>query len=245
MTTTQDAIACHTPRRRLLFLTGKHYISEEAMKKKPKKNPHCPVQGCRTKKPHLSSPTTAGLHHAFSKPEQLAGWVKMSMKELVESVIDDVSKGRFFAYLTRWRQPEEMYHRALYMLFIAAKDEIPHIVSNDLPNSFSAMWKAVNKAVLDGKGTLDKTQLGLKGEEFTAMNTLNNSAHASLATIVTCIGFAKDPEFRTRIIEKHIAYWKLLCTNLDYIEKGFKAGKSSAAVLSEFKQLRKTVPTNP
>jgi hypothetical protein len=30
------------------------------------------------------------------------------MVELVQSVIDDVNEGRFFAYLTRWRRPEEM-----------------------------------------------------------------------------------------------------------------------------------------
>jgi hypothetical protein len=46
------------------------------MKKKQKNNTHCPVAGCKAKKPHLSSPTTTGLHHAFSNPEQLALWVK-------------------------------------------------------------------------------------------------------------------------------------------------------------------------
>jgi len=129
------------------------------MKKKPKKNPHCPVAGCRATKPHLSSPTTAGIHHAFSGPEQLALWIKLCLAELVQSVIDDVNKGRYFAYLTRWRQPEEMYHRALYMLFVADKPELPHIASGDLPNSFSQMWKEVNRVVYDGKGTLDQKQL--------------------------------------------------------------------------------------
>ena len=173
------------------------------MKKKPKKNPHCPVAGCRATKPHLSSPTTAGIHHAFSGPEQLALWIKLCLAELVQSVIDDVNKGRYFAYLTRWRQPEEMYHRALYMLFVADKPELPHIASGDLPNSFSQMWKEVNRVVYDGKGTLDQKQLGLNGEEFTAMNTLNNSAHASLATVVTCIDFSKNRELRRPIVEKH------------------------------------------
>lgn len=205
-------------------------------KKKAKKNPHCTVQGCNTKKPHLSSPTTAGIHHAFAKPETTAEWVKSCIVELVQSVMDDVNKGRFFAYLTRWRQPEEMYHRALYMLFVADKAELPHIASGELPNSFSATWKEVNRVVYDGKGTLDQKQLGLSGEEFTAMNTLNNSAHASLATIVTCIDFSKNRELRAPIVIKHIEYWKILCNNLDSIEKMFKAGKSRAEVLSEFKK---------
>ncbi len=212
------------------------------MKKKRKKNPHCPVAGCKAKKPHLTSPTTAGLHHAFSNPEQLALWAKSCIVELVQSVIDDVNTGRFFAYLTRWRQPEEMYHRALYTLFVAEKTAIPHVVSGEPPNSFSQMWKEVNRVVYDGKGSLDQTQLGLNGEEFTAMNTLNNSAHASFATIVTTIDFSRNRESRTPIVKNHIEYWKLLCNNLDQIEKGFKAGKSKDQVLADFKKTQRNKP---
>jgi hypothetical protein len=211
--------------------------------KKTKKNPHCPVPGCKTKTPHLSSTTTAGIHHAFAKPEQLAEWVKMSIAELVNSVIDDVNNSRYFAYLTRWRQPEEMYHRVLYILFVADKADIPHIVSGEPPNSFSAMWKEVNRVVYDSKGTLGQKQLGLSGEEFTTMNTLNHTAHASFATIVTCIGVSRNRETWRPRIEKHIAYWKLLCDNLDRIEKGFKEGKSREKVLTEFKQPRSTART--
>jgi hypothetical protein len=213
-------------------------------KKRAKKNPHCPVPGCNTKTLHLSSATTAGIHHTFSKPETVAEWVKSCIVELVQSVTSDTDSHRYFAYLTRWRQPEELYHRALYPLFVADKPAIPHIVSGELPNSFSAMWKKVNQVVSDGKGTLDQKQMGLSGEEFTAMDTLNNSAHASFATIVTCIDVSKNREKWKPIIDKHITYWKQLCVNLDYIAKGFSAGKSSAQVLTEFKQLPKTVSGN-
>lgn len=206
--------------------------------KSKKKNPHCPVPGCKTKHPHLSSSTTAGLHHVFSKPETLVSWTKMCITELINSVIEDVNNERFFAYLTRWRQPDEMYYRALYMLFVADEAAIPHIVSGQTPNSFSAMQKAVNQAVFDGKRTLNKPQSGLTGEQFTVFETLNNSAHASFATIVTCIEFARKPEFRAPIIDKHLEYWKTLCNNLDEIEKMFKTGKSREEVLTEFKKRR-------
>lgn len=204
--------------------------------KKQKKNPHCPVPGCRTKQPHLSSAITAGVHHAFAKPEQLALWVKGCVTELVQSVIDDVNKDRYFAYLTRLRQPEELYHRALYVLFVAKAAEIPHIASGDLPNSFSAMWKAVNAIVYGGKGTLDQKQIGLSGEEFTAMDTLNSSAHASFSAVVTTIDLSKNREKWKPIIVKYIDYLKSLCDNLDRIEKDFKSGKSNAEVLKEFRQ---------
>jgi hypothetical protein len=99
------------------------------------------------------------------------------------------------------------------------------------------MWKEVNRFVHDGKGTLDQKQMGLNGEEFTALNTLNNSAHASFSTIVTCLDVSKNRERWKPLIDKHIEYWKLLCVNLNHIENGFKAGKSRADVLAEFKKL--------
>jgi hypothetical protein len=68
------------------------------------------------------------------------------------------------------------------------------------------------------------------------MNTLNNSAHASLATVVTCIDFSKNRESRRPIVEKHVEYWKLLCDNLDYIENAFKVGKTRKEALAEFKK---------
>lgn len=203
-------------------------------------NPHCRVPGCRTKQPHLSSQITVGLHAAFSDPERLARWTKHCIAELINSVINDVNTGRFFAYLTRWRQPDEMYYRTLYILFVADKAAIPHIVSGEMPNSFSAMQKAVNQTVFDGKRILDRPQSGLSGEQFTVFDTLNSSAHASFATIVMCIEFAKKPEFRTPIIEKHLEYWKTLCNNLDSIEGMFKSGKTKDEVLAEFKKRPKT-----
>lgn len=206
------------------------------MKSKKKKNPNCPVPGCKTTKPHLSSPTTAGLHDTFSTAERVASWTKMCIAELINSVIEDVNKGRFFAYLTRWRQPDEMYYRALYIVFVADKAAIPHIVSGEMPNSFSTMQKAVNQRVFDGKRTLDGPLSGLNGEQFTVFDTLNNSAHASFATIVTCIECARKPEFRAPVINKHLEYWKTLCDSLNHIENLFKAGRSREDALTEFRK---------
>lgn len=206
-------------------------------KKKAKMNTHCLVPGCKTKQPHLSNAVTAGLHRIFSNSETCAQWTKLCIVELINSVIADVNGNRFFAYLTRWRQPDEMYYRSLYLLFVAHKDVISHVVSGEMPNSFAAMQKAVNKTVFDGKRVLDKPQTGLSGELFTVFDTLNSSAHASFATIVTCIEFAKKPEFRAPIIEKHLEYWKTLCENLDHAERLFREGKNRDEVLVEFKKL--------
>jgi hypothetical protein len=72
------------------------------------------------------------------------------------------------------------------------------------------------------------------------MDTLNSSAHADFGAVITCIALSNNRVKWKPIIEKHIAYWKSLCDNLDRIEKGFKSGKTSADVLKEFKQPRST-----
>lgn len=208
------------------------------MTTKSERNPHCPVLGCRTRQPRLASVTTQELHHIFSDPATLCQWVKSCIVELIESATDDANRGRFFAYLTRWRQPEEMYYRALYILFIAEKAAIPHIVSGALPNSFSAIWRAVNRIVFEGRGTLDSEKAGLSGEQFTAMDILNNSAHASLATMATCIAIVREPD-RLSIVEKHLKHWKRFCDYLHYMEGAFRAGKAESDVLVGVKNLHK------
>jgi hypothetical protein len=173
----------------------------------------------------------------FSNPATLCLWVKSCIVELIQSATDDVNNGRFFAYLTRWRLPEEMYFRALYMLFVADEAEIPHIISGEFPNGFANIWKGVNRVVFEDRGTLDAKQRGLNGEEFTAMDTLNENAHASFAAIVTCLSFVRGHQIST--VEKHLAHWKTLCKYLDYMENMFKAGKSKSDVLTGVKNLHK------
>lgn len=206
------------------------------MSKNRKINPHCPVPGCRTKRPHLDSELTRDLHHLLSDSGLLASWVKMGIVELVQSIIDDVNHRRFFAYLTRLRQAEEMYNRALYLLFVADEAEIPHVISEELPNSFLAIWKAVNERVYGGEGTLDQARHGLRGEKFSALTTLNAGAHASFMAIATCIGLARSSVDQARIPE-HVNHLKRLCDNLNYIEGMFNAGKSKEVVLIGIRKL--------
>ena len=73
----------------------------------PKKvNPHCVVPGCRTKRPHSESPATQEVMQFFSDSAKLTMAVKLSIGDLIQSVEDDLEKGRFFAYHTRARQVE-------------------------------------------------------------------------------------------------------------------------------------------
>lgn len=99
------------------------------------------------------------------------------MAELRDSVTDDVQKNRLFSWYTRMRQPEELYFRTLYVLFLASDDEVPHVLSGDLPNSFSQIYKAVNEAILEGRGEITEIKPGLVSGEFRMIDNLNDGAH--------------------------------------------------------------------
>jgi hypothetical protein len=93
--------------------------------------PACPVPRCGTKTPHTSSSTVQAFMR--QSPADVIDWTKRCVVELIQSAIDDVNKRRIFAYLTRWRDPEELYTRVLYRMFVASADHLPHIFSGDMP----------------------------------------------------------------------------------------------------------------
>jgi len=169
-------------------------------------------------------------------------WTKRCIVELIQSVIDDVNKGRMFAYLTRWRDPEELYTRVLYAMFVAPADHLPHIYSGDMPNGFAAMWKKVNEIVFEGNGTLFKEQVGLDGEVFTTMETLNQNAHNSFSTMLTTISIvrSKPEEWHSRI-KKHVEHWQKYVEYLNHIELLFRAGRDKVDVLQAIINMHRSV----
>jgi len=94
--------------------------------------PACPVSRCGAKTPHTTNVTV----HAFMRqsPAEVIDWTKRCIVELIQSVIDDANKGHIFAYLTRWRDLEELYRRVLYAMFVAPADHLPHIFSGEMLN---------------------------------------------------------------------------------------------------------------
>jgi hypothetical protein len=207
-------------------------------KKHQKINPHCPVPGCKAKAPHLSDPVVAALVHNFSDLANVAGWTCASIAELGKSVGDDVAAGRHFAMITRTRQLEELYIRALYAMFIADPGEVAHIMSDATPNSFSEMYRKVNKLIFAEKGILEASQPGLTSGAFTAMGTINSGAHASFSTMMMVVGFVKNPQYLAPFKNgQYFDHISIFCSYLDHARKQFKAGKEKSAVLAELKEL--------
>src|ERR1700686_1688027 len=198
-------------------------------KKHQKINPNCPVPGCKAKAPHLSDPVVAALVHNFSDLANVAGWACASIAELGMSVADDVAAGRHFAMITRTRQLEELYIRALYAMFIADPGEVAHLMSDATPNSFSVMYRKVNQSVFGGKGLLEVSQPGLPSATFPGMGTTNSGAHASFSTMMMVVGFVKNPQYLAPFKDgQYFDHISIFCSYLDHARKQFKAGKDKA-----------------
>jgi hypothetical protein len=208
------------------------------LKKKPNVNLNCSVARCRTKAPHLSDPVVAGLVQNFSDLAKVAHWTCACIAELGKSMADDIAAGRLFALITRTRQQEELYIRALYAMFIADPGEVAHIMSDATPNSFSEMYRKVNQLIFGGKGLLEVKQPGLTSGTFTAMGTLNSGAHASFSTMLMVIGFNKNPEyFKAYTNGEYFDHISVYCSYLDHVGKQFTAGKDKATVMAELIEL--------
>jgi hypothetical protein len=152
------------------------------------------------------------------------------MAELNESICRDLMDGKAFAWHSRLRQPEELYIRTLYALFIATEKELHHILSGDPPNGLAHLYEEVNKVVFQGRGLLQVSQPGLKSGTHTPMDTLNDGAHASFRALFVSLGFARGLQAlpSPEIYCKHLATY---CKYLDYMHGMFKAGKGKKDVL--------------
>jgi hypothetical protein len=213
------------------------------MNKPTKINPHCPVADCKTDKPHADDPIVRGLIAAFAPPDQMTMWVVHAMGELRHSICRDMEENKLFAWYTRLRQPEELYIRTLYALFVADEKELHHVLSGDTPNRVSALYRKVNTLVFEGRGSLQVEQPGLKYGSFTPMEILHAGAHASFPAFMSCIGLARNPQqLPPNYREAYFKHLTAYCNYLDYMHGMFKAGKSKYDILTGLKNLHRPTP---
>lgn len=194
-------------------------------------NPNCPVNGCRTNKPHNDDPIVQSLIAEFAPPEKMTLWVRVAMAELRESICRDLQENKLFAWYSRLRLPEEMYIRTLYALFIATEKELIHILSGAAPNGLSPLYAKVNEVVFEGRGLMQVRQPGLIQGTFKPIDSLHEGAHGSFPAFLTCIGLSRD---RTNLPspERHAEHLQKYCAYLDYMHGMFKAGKDKKHVLA-------------
>ena len=208
------------------------------MKKRQKSNPYCPVPGCQTKQPHTADFLVKALVDRFAAPDKCLNWVLASMAELRDSVIEDILDRRLFSWYTRMRQPEELYFRTLYILFLASNDDVPHILSGYLPNSFSQIYDKVNEVILEGRGEMTEVKPGQVSGEFRMIDNLNDGAHVGFGAMQMIVNIAQNPEFTPNMAAylKHVDDY---CIRINYMREMFEGGKDKKTVLDAVMNLHR------
>lgn len=130
---------------------------------------------------------------AFGSPANMTKSASAAIAELAQSISSDLENGRTLAFLARVRQPEEIYIRTLYALFVATDKELPHILSGLPPNGLSSLYEGVNEVVFGKRGTLLVEQPGQSYGTFKPMDALNDGAHVSFRAFLAAIGWAQNP----------------------------------------------------
>jgi hypothetical protein len=195
-------------------------------------NPNCPVSGCQTDQPHAQDPIVKALIIQFAPREKMTEWVLAAMAELRNSIVRDLQDGQVFAWFTRFRQPEELYIRTLYCLFVANEKELHHVLSGEQPNGISGLYEKVNPVVFEGRGLLLTPQPGLDpSTTFKPMDMLHEGAHISFSSFLTVIGLIKNPTQRPQP-ERIFQHLTTYCNYLNYMHGMFKAGKEMKHVLA-------------
>ncbi len=151
------------------------------------------------------------------------------MNELCASVSQDIEQQRLFSWTSRIRQPEEIYYRTLYLLFIATDEEVPHILSGKKPNSLHGLYQKVNEQILEGRGELTVTKEGLYFGGFTVMNRMNSGSHADFPSLFMVASAAKYPEHMPdpALYLQHLSNY---CARLNYMRQMFGGGKTKEDV---------------
>lgn len=194
------------------------------------------MSGCPTPAPHLDDPTVKALMVAFAPPADMTLWMLSAMAELAQSICRDLEGKKVFAFHTRIRQPEELYIRTLYTLFVATDEEIPHILSGATPNGLVRLYREVNRVVFEGRGLLLEQQQGQGYGTFAPIDTLHDGAHVSFRSFLTCIGLVRNPE-NLPSLERYGKHLRTYCDYLNYMHQAFKVGKKKEDVLVGVKNL--------
>jgi hypothetical protein len=192
-------------------------------------NPHCPVNGCRTKKPHRQDRHVEALMRLVELPHLMCGYVMDGLAQLGNSAGNDLANLNALGFLTRQRQIQELYLRTLYLVLLADPAEQIHMVSGDLPNGLGRYYRKVNEIIYHNQTDWEEVTPGMNGDTFTIMETLHDGAHVSFRSLVMARGYYDQELAMTP--ERFADYIKKMIAKLTYMHGMFKAEKPREHVL--------------
>jgi hypothetical protein len=172
------------------------------------------------------------LIREFSRAERLTQSALSVMREFRESLCSGLKSKRVFAWHLGLRQPKELFVRTLYAVLLADEKELHHIFAGAAPNSLTFYYKHVNRVICENRGLLLCDQTGYEGRPFKPVDVLNNSAHVSLWSVMTCAGAIRNPHRIPTPEAYRASFDEQYCDVLDHMARSFKAGKTRSEVLA-------------
>lgn len=166
----------------------------------------------------------------------MCAYVSEGLGQLGNSACNDLANRNALGFLTRQRQIQELYIKTLYLLLIADPPEQEHMVSGDVPNGMSPLYRRVNELIFHKQTDWEATTPGLNGDQFTIMETLHDGAHVSFRSLLMARGYFEHPEL-VMTPERFAEYIRSLATKLKYMHGMFQAGKPRDYVLDEVQAL--------
>jgi hypothetical protein len=152
------------------------------------------------------------------------------MTKLHASMTADISDGRIFGWYTRMRQVEELYFKTLYILFLASNDEAIHILSGQMPNSFSVIYDKVNNAIMGGRAALKQTMPGLVEGEFCMFEIINDAAHVGFGAMQMVINLNESSESLS-FLPNYMKHVENYIIRINYMRQMFEGGKDKKTVM--------------
>jgi hypothetical protein len=200
------------------------------MAKKKLANQHCSVPGCKAKQPHTSEFLIRILADRFAQRDKCLQWVQGAMAELHASMTADITDGRLFAWYTRMRQVEELYFKTLYILFLATDDEVTHILSGQMPNSFSVIYDKVNNAIMGGRAGLKQINPGFVEGEFCMFDIINDAAHVGFGAMQMVANLNVNSE-NLSYLPSYMKHVENYFNRINYMRQMFEGGKDKKTVM--------------
>jgi hypothetical protein len=142
----------------------------------------------------------------------------------------DIADGRIFGWYTRMRQVEELYFKTLYILFLASNDEATHILSGQMPNSFSVIYDKVNNAIMGGRAALKQVMPGLVEGEFRMFEIINDAAHVGFGAMQMVVNLNENPESLS-FLPNYMKHVENYIIRINYMRQMFEGGKDKATVM--------------
>jgi hypothetical protein len=190
------------------------------MARKVPQSRFCPVVSCRTDKPHTDDLVVRTMLTYFDTPALIAWQALVGLTQLRDSMQDDLNGNRSFAFLTRLRQIEELFHGMIYCLFAATPEERPHFLSEAPPNGFDYIYKVVDNRLCDGRLTLDTRVIqtvGLPDQKF--MKFMHETVHISMRALQVAHDFSNSAQ--KQWVDTVVQQRVLVLTNVLYeLERG-------------------------